>query len=182
MALLDLLEPLLVHWQTILIASAIFLVYFYWIVPYRAARAIYPKGPIPLPFIGHLWDTVKHKGLVHLQMNEYCKKYGQVYSMLTFGSKPCIIISDPEMLRDIFVKEFGSFADRPVSSTYINLLSITVIATDCLLLMCSFFSFCQLWVFDVVEGVHLCILVRCQVLNCTVSTLKLSSDGVWEGD
>nr|XP_058946620.1 cytochrome P450 3A30-like [Pocillopora verrucosa] len=114
MALLDLLEPLLVHWQTILIASAIFLVYFYWIVPYRAARAIYPKGPIPLPFIGHLWDTVKHKGLVHLQMDEYCKKYGQVYSMLTFGSKPCIIISDPEMLRDIFVKEFGSFADRPV--------------------------------------------------------------------
>ena len=118
MAFLAIVEPLLEYWPTILIASAILWVYFYGIVPYRRLKAVYPKGPIPLPLIGHLWDTIKHKGLYHLQVDEYCKKYGQVYSMFTFGSKPCLIITDPEMLKDIFVKEFGSFADRPVSLTF----------------------------------------------------------------
>ena len=58
---------------------------------------------------------MKHKGQIHLQMDEYYRKYGQVYSMLIFGSIPCIVIGDPEMIKDILVKESASFYDRPVS-------------------------------------------------------------------
>ncbi|KAL9988756.1 hypothetical protein ACROYT_G003239 [Oculina patagonica] len=114
MAFLDSVEPLLEHWQTILIASVILLaVYYYGIVPYQALRAACPTGPTPLPLIGHLHDTIKHKGKIHLQIDEYYKKYGHVFSMFMFGSKPCIVISDPEMIKDILVKEFTSFSDRP---------------------------------------------------------------------
>lgn len=117
MAFLDYAEPLLEHWQTILIASVILIllvVYFYGIVPYQALKAVYPVGPTPL-FIGHLHDTIKHKGKFHLQMDEYHKKYRDVYAMFIFGVKPSIVISDLEMMKDIFVKEFASFYDRPVS-------------------------------------------------------------------
>lgn len=62
--------------------------------------------------------------------------------MFIFGSKLCIIILDLEMLRDIFVKEFGFFVDCLVSLIYINFLLIMVIVIDCFLLMCSFFIFC----------------------------------------
>ena len=116
MALLDSVESLLEHWQTILIASVILLaVYFHGIAPYRMLRAVYHKGPTPLPLIGHLVDIMKHKGQIHLQMDEYYQKYGQVYSMLFFGGIPCIVIGDPEMIKDILVKESASFYDRPVS-------------------------------------------------------------------
>lgn len=122
MALLDSVEPLLEHWQTILIASIILLaVYFRGIAPYQMLRAVYPKGPTPLPLIGHLVDIMKHKGQIHLQVDEYYKKYGQVYSMLIFGSIPCIVISDPEMIKEILVKESASFYDRPVSNILISI-------------------------------------------------------------
>lgn len=133
MALLDSVEPLLEHWQTILIASVILLlVYFRWIAPYQMLRAVYPKGPTPLPMIGHLVDILKHKGKIHLQMDEYYKKYGQVYAMLIFGDIPCIVIGDPEMIKEILVKESGSFYDRPVSklsiSVYYLILYLKTIA------------------------------------------------------
>lgn len=117
MALLDSVEPLLEHWQTILIASIILLaVYFRGIAPYQMLRAVSPKGPTPLPLIGHLVDALKHKGQIHLQMDEYYKKYGKIYSMLIFGNIPCIVIGDPEMIKEILVKESASFYDRPVSN------------------------------------------------------------------
>lgn len=116
MALFDSAAPLLEHWQTVLTASVIVLaVYFRGIAPYQKLRAIYRKGPTPLPLIGHLVDIIKHKGQIHLQMDEYYKKYGQIYSMLIFGSIPCIVIGDPEMIKEILVKESASFYDRPVS-------------------------------------------------------------------
>lgn len=35
--------------------------------------------------------------------------------MYFFGPTPCLVVGDPEMLKDIFVREFDSFTDRPVS-------------------------------------------------------------------
>lgn len=111
---MDYVEPLVEQWQTILIASCIVLfVYFYWILPYRCLRACYHTGPTPLPVIGHLHDTIKHKGKFYLQLDEYHKTYGSVFAMVLFKSSPCLVVSDPEMIKDIFVKEFDSFSDRP---------------------------------------------------------------------
>ena len=121
MAFSDFVELLVEHWQTFLIASVVLLaVYFYGIAPYQALRAVYPIGPTPLPLIGHLHDTVKHKGKIHAQIDEYYKKYGHVFTMFIFGNTPCLVISDPEMIKDMLVKEFSSFADRPVSKSRVR--------------------------------------------------------------
>lgn len=114
MVLLDVIEPIFGEWQTIVVAAVIlFVVYYFWISPYQALKACYHTGPTPLPFIGHLHDLIRHKGKFHLQLDEYYKKYGNVFVMSMFTSKPCFVISDPEMIKDIFVKEFESFCDRP---------------------------------------------------------------------
>ena len=118
MAFLNIVEPLFEHWPTILIASSISFIYFYVIVPNRTLKAIYPKGPTPLPFIRHMWDTIRHKGLIHLQLDEYHKRYGDIYSRFLFGNMSSIVIADVDMLRDLFVKDFASFADHPVSSLH----------------------------------------------------------------
>ena len=105
------------HWQTILISST-FLLVLYFLASYRSMKAWYGDicGPKPLPVLGHLLDTIKHKGQLHRQVHEYFLKYGKVFVMSSFlGKIPNLVIADPEMLKDIFVKEFESFRDRPVS-------------------------------------------------------------------
>jgi len=31
------------------------------------------------------------------------------------GTRPTLIIADPDLIRDLFIKEFGNFTNRPVS-------------------------------------------------------------------
>ena len=111
------------HWQTILIPS-IFLLVLYSLDSSRSVKTWYGDicGPKPLPVLGHLLDTIKHKGQLHLQVHEYFLKYGKVFAMSSFlGKIPNLVIADPEMLKEIFVKEFDSFRDRPVSYMFVNL-------------------------------------------------------------
>lgn len=104
------------QWQTILIASAI-LLFVYICAFYRTVKTWYGDipGPTPLPLVGLLPDVLRHKGQMHLQIDEYHQKYGKVYQAAIFGRIPCLVVADPEMLKDIFVKEFDCFSDRPVS-------------------------------------------------------------------
>ena len=127
MALIEFLQgvsgAMVNHWQTILIAST-FLLVLYSLTPSRSMKSWYGDicGPKPLPVLGHLLDTIKYKGQLHLQVHEYFLKYGKVFAMTSFlGKIPNLVIADPEMLKDIFVKEFDSFRDRPVSCMFVNL-------------------------------------------------------------
>ena len=74
-------------------------------------------GPTPLPFLGQLVDLVKHKGQMHLKNDEYYQKYEKVFRAALSGKIPSLVVPDPEMLKDIFVKEFDCFSDRSVSFT-----------------------------------------------------------------
>ena len=111
------LSAMVNHWQTMLISSTLLLV-LYSLASSRSMKTWYGdiRGPKPLPVLGHLLDTIKHNGQLHLQVHEYVLKYGKVFAMSSFlGKIPNLVIADPEMLKDIFVKEFDSFRDRPVS-------------------------------------------------------------------
>ena len=111
-------QALLEQWTTILIASIVLLVLYIWgIAPYLSLRARYGDipGPNYVPFLGNILDTIRHKNQLHLQVDEYYRKYGNVFKMYFFGPTPCLVVGDPEMLKDIFVREFDSFSDRPVS-------------------------------------------------------------------
>lgn len=118
MSLAALLQALPEQWPTIFIASIILVVLYIWgIAPYRSLRTRYGDipGPSYVPFLGNILDTIRHKNQLHLQVDEYYRKYGNVFKMYFFGPTPCLVVGDPEMLKDIFVREFDSFTDRPVS-------------------------------------------------------------------
>jgi len=96
--------------ETILVASAILLL-VYVCAFYRTVKTRYEDipGPTPLPIVGLLPDVLRYKGQMHLQVDEYYRKYGKVFGAATFGRIPFFIVADPEMLRDIFVKGIRLF-------------------------------------------------------------------------
>ena len=91
-----------------------FTIYWLAIGRYRFLNSIDISGPKPLPFVGHLFDLAKHKYNYHLLLDTYYKKYGRVFKMY-FQAKPTIVVSDPDMIKQILVKDFSKFHDRQVS-------------------------------------------------------------------
>ena len=90
----------------------------YSIAPFRVLKNTFDDkvpGPTALPFIGNMLDAVRHKGQMHLQIDEYYKRYGDVFGMYLLGSLPTLVISDLDMVKEVFVKKFQAFRDRPVS-------------------------------------------------------------------
>ena len=109
------------HWLAILVLTCISIFLYYWgIAPYRRSTIVAAvgdlPGPTPLPFVGNTLDLFKFKGQMHLQFDDYYKKYGRLFTMFFFSRKPAIVMNDPEMLKELFVKEFQNFHSRPVSN------------------------------------------------------------------
>ncbi|EDO33558.1 predicted protein, partial [Nematostella vectensis] len=94
------------------------ILYAYFVYPYLRSTMIAATGDLPgptaLPFIAHLHDLIRHKGQMQNQFQEYYKKYGRLYAMFLVGKKPSVIVGDPDIVKNIMVKEFSSFQDRPV--------------------------------------------------------------------
>jgi len=101
---------------TIAIATLIILVVYAWgIAPFRVLKNAFGDkvpGPTALPFIGNMLDAIRHKGQMHLQIEDYRKRYGDVFGMYLLGSVPCLVISDFDMIKQVYVKDFQAFHDR----------------------------------------------------------------------
>ena len=67
-------------------------------------------GPKPLPFLGNFLEACKYDGL-HLMFMEYLRKYGQVFA-ICLGGRPSLVVADPELLKQIMVKDFPNFRNR----------------------------------------------------------------------
>lgn len=50
---------------------------------------------------------------LHDVFTKMTKKYGKVYGYY-FLKLPCVVVSDPDILKAVFVKDFEKFHDRPV--------------------------------------------------------------------
>ncbi|XP_074613329.1 cytochrome P450 3A8-like [Acropora palmata] len=118
MDLFSLFEQVLPQYQTIAIASIVTLVVYFWgIAPFRTLKNTFGDklpGPTPLPFIGNMLDSMRYRGLLHVQFKDYHEKYGNVFGMYLFGSTPTLVVADLEMVKQVYVKDFHSFRDRPV--------------------------------------------------------------------
>jgi cytochrome P450 family 3 subfamily A len=67
--------------------------------------------PFPLSLILNAISLIKLKGNHRLQYELY-KKYGKLYKMYTVGRMPTICVMDPDMIKQIMVKEFHKFRNR----------------------------------------------------------------------
>ena len=96
-------------------AGIIVLLYIYWRGTRNQAilKKINAPGPKPWPFIGNALDARKFNGM-HLLLCDYIQKYGRVF-VLTL-SKPSVVIADPDLLKQILVKDFWNFPNHFAST------------------------------------------------------------------
>ncbi len=102
------------HWLTFAIASIVGIVLFHFGTKHSRQLKPYSHlpGPKPWPFLNRLPDTIKSKGEIYVTFDRYYKKYGKLFVMSS--TTISFVVSDPEMIKQILVKDFDSFIDRPV--------------------------------------------------------------------
>jgi len=88
-------------------------IYLYGIWPYRRLRHI--PGPEPEPFLGHLPQHLE-LGLPDFY-RKVAKQYGKVAKVF-MGRTPVVIVSDPELTKQVGMKLFKSFHDRPTGPKF----------------------------------------------------------------
>ena len=91
-----------------------FLALVYWL-GIRSYTSVLGHSALPAPriwpWVGNLPDIFKYGGL-HKMLLNYFYKYGRVYKMC-LGRSPSIVVTDPEIIKQITVKEFWKFTNRP---------------------------------------------------------------------
>nr|XP_054758348.1 cytochrome P450 3A24-like [Lytechinus pictus] len=77
-----------------------------WNLTYLWRKGI--KGPRPLPLLGNILSCTKGFYLFVYNCKE---KYGKIYGFYLFR-RPVVVISDPDILKDILVKSFSKFTNH----------------------------------------------------------------------
>ena len=110
-------EPVFSPFSTTLIfasvAVSLAFIYWYGYGRYQHFRKDGLKGPKPAPFLGSTLDLARSKWQLHLMLDVYYKKYGRVFGVY-LNSSPAVVVSDPDMVKQILVKDFSKFHDRQV--------------------------------------------------------------------
>lgn len=83
--------------------------YFEWVHSYWKRKSI--NGPVGLPFIGSFYDLTDKKKPRGIVIHEWTKKFGKVFGFYE-GVNPVLVVSDLEMLQELFVKKFNYFYAR----------------------------------------------------------------------
>ena len=93
----------------VLLVGLLFL-YWYGTRGFAALKILNVPGPKPIPFFGNFLEAKKYGGL-HLMHLDYLKKYGKVFA-ICLGGKPSLVVADPELLKQIMIKDFSNFRNR----------------------------------------------------------------------
>ncbi|XP_017274472.1 thromboxane-A synthase [Kryptolebias marmoratus] len=100
------------------------LLYWYSVYPFSVLSRCGIKHPKPVPFFGNM--LMFRKGFFQ-PLSDIIKTHGRV-SGYYFGRKPVVLVADPDMLRQVLVKDFSSFPNRLFGYT-------TKPLEDCLLIL-----------------------------------------------
>ena len=102
------------HWVILTCIFLVFVIYWHYVTNFTKLRSLDLSGPTPLPIFGNLLLFIKNADSVHELQRQNQKTYGRVFGFYLLKT-PTIVVSDPEILKVILVKEFEKFHDRPVS-------------------------------------------------------------------
>ncbi|KAF1764833.1 hypothetical protein GCK72_004783 [Caenorhabditis remanei] len=83
--------------------------YYLWTWTYWVRRGI--PGPIGWPFIGVFLNSLDENFPGPLQVMEWTKKYGKIFGF-TEGLMKTLVISDPDLVQEVFVKQYDNFYGR----------------------------------------------------------------------
>ncbi|XP_005930400.1 thromboxane-A synthase [Haplochromis burtoni] len=84
------------------------LLYWYSVRPFSVLSRCGIKHPKPVPFFGNLF--MFQQGFFK-PLNDLIKTYGKVCGYY-LGRTPVVVVADPDMLRQVLVKDFSSFPNR----------------------------------------------------------------------
>lgn len=101
------------------------LLYWYSVYPFSVLSRCGIKHPKPVPFLGNIF--MFREGFFR-PMSDLIKTYGRVCGYY-LGRRAVVVVADPDMLRQVMVREFSSFPNR------MTLRFATKPMTDCLLLL-----------------------------------------------
>nr|XP_040018847.1 thromboxane-A synthase-like [Gasterosteus aculeatus aculeatus]XP_040018848.1 thromboxane-A synthase-like [Gasterosteus aculeatus aculeatus] len=101
------------------------LLYWYSVYPYSVLSRCGIKHPKPVPFLGNIF--MFRQGFFN-PINDLIKTHGRVCGYY-LGRRPVVVIADPDMLRQVMVRDFSSFTNR------MTLRFASKPMTDCLLML-----------------------------------------------
>ena len=77
---------------------------------YEFFKKLNIPGPPPIFFFGNFLDIIK-TGRLSVLIKQWTNKYGRIFGYFE-GHTPILVISDPDILQDIFIKSFSNFHSR----------------------------------------------------------------------
>ncbi|XP_025262192.1 probable cytochrome P450 6a13 isoform X2 [Camponotus floridanus] len=108
------------------IAAICFAAYYYFTSSYDFWKSRGIRGPKPIPVFGNFKDVILNKKFAGDYLMEIYNEYKNESMIGIFTRKtPILIVKDPDLIKDILIKDFSKFADRghPVFSEKADPLS-----------------------------------------------------------
>ncbi|CAK6960136.1 thromboxane-A synthase [Scomber scombrus] len=129
-ALVDMLNVFHVKASGLPVTLSLFLIflgllYWYSIHPFSVLSRCGIRHPKPVPFYGNMF--MFRQGFFN-PISDLIKTHGRVCGYY-LGRRPVVVVADPDMLRQVMVKDFSSFPNR------MTIRFATKPMTDCLLML-----------------------------------------------
>nr|WET52768.1 cytochrome P450 76BK1 [Ajuga reptans] len=99
--------------STVVIAASLILLAYYYLTPQKSVKKL-PPGPYPLPIIGNIFQLGDKP---NRSITKLAQKYGPLMS-LRFGSLLTVVVSSPEMAREVLQRFDHVFSSRFIADAW----------------------------------------------------------------